>query len=290
MDSNEKNQQRRELLKKGVVGGLGVLALSQLPKLSGLEALAETGTGKNELAAYPEELKSSDPVIRMQEELRKSIQKPTDQISWIMVIDLKKCTGCSTCTVACEVENGLPPGVVYRPVIDEEIGTYPNVGRRFMPRPCMQCEHPPCVDVCPVAATFKREDGIVEIDYDKCIGCRYCITACPYGARTFDWGEYHTDNTPELMAYELQPKYEYQIERTREKINSPIGNTRKCSFCLHRVYEGILPACVTTCLGRATYFGDKNDPESLVSQLIASPRVMKLKEELGTDPSVYYLT
>jgi Fe-S-cluster-containing dehydrogenase component len=96
--------------------------------------------------------------------------------------------------VGCVMENKLPPGVVYRPVIDTEVGVYPNVVRKFLPRPCMQCENPPCVPVCPVDATWKREDGIVVIDYNVCIGCRYCITACPYEARTFDFGENWTDN------------------------------------------------------------------------------------------------
>ncbi|MBI1976550.1 MAG: 4Fe-4S dicluster domain-containing protein, partial [Candidatus Omnitrophica bacterium] len=107
-----------------------------------------------------------------------------------MVIDLRRCVNCKACTVACKLENKTPPGVSYNPVIEEEIGEFPYVQRRWFPKPCFHCEHPPCTPVCPVSATYKRkEDGIVIVDYEKCIGCRYCVTACPYGARYFDFDE-----------------------------------------------------------------------------------------------------
>lgn len=228
-------------------------------------------------------------VMRMQDELQRALKKPIDQRKWVMVIDLRKCIGCSACTVACKAENHLPPGVVYRPVIEEEAGTYPNVTRRFLPRPCMQCDEPPCVKVCPVSATWKRADGIVVIDYNACIGCRYCIAACPYGARTFDFGESYSDGTPEEQPYEQSPSPEYGREWKRSRSGSPAGNVRKCQFCIHRLNAGMLPACVTTCVGAATYFGDQNDPDSLVNELIAGGRAMRLKEELGTKPKVYYL-
>ncbi|MER3513057.1 MAG: (4Fe-4S)-binding protein, partial [Chloroflexota bacterium] len=128
---------------------------------------------------------------------------------------------------------------------------------------------------------------------------RYCITACPYAARTFDFGDTYTKGTPVAEGlilgreraddYEHIPSFEYGKEWPREHETSPIGNARKCQFCLHRLNAGMLPACVTTCIGRATYFGDANDPDSLVSELISRPNVMRLKEELGTQPRVYYL-
>jgi Fe-S-cluster-containing dehydrogenase component len=248
----------------------------------------------------PAVLEKNDVILRMQDDLRRALQKAPEERRWIMVIDLRKCVGCNACTVACIAENKLPPGVVYRPVLAEEIGTYPNVSMKFLPKPCMQCDNPPCVPVCPVEATYKNGDGVVVIDYDQCIGCRYCVTACPYASRTFDFGLMYTDGTPdgfdpvmgqtEADRYERLASYEYGQEWPRNgKDISPIGNVRKCHFCLHRLQEGMLPACTTTCIGRATYFGDANDPNSLVAELIASPNVMRLKEELGTQPRVYYL-
>jgi len=228
------------------------------------------------------------------------MEKSVEQRRWAMVIDLRKCVGCHACTIACVVENKLPPGVVYRPVTEEQVGTYPNVTRRFMPRLCNQCDNPPCVPVCPVKATYKRPDGIVAIDADRCIGCRYCIIACPYAARTFDFGFNDYDDAPDQDGVVLggdkagviatQPAYEYGRVRTRgDKKQAPIGTVRKCHFCLHRLEAGQLPACTTTCIGRATYFGDANDPDSLVSELITQHNVTRLREELGTEPKVYYL-
>lgn len=243
-----------------------------------------------------------DVLIRMQRDLERALAKPIEQRRWGMVVDTRKCVGCSACTVGCAIENRLPPGVVYRPVIDSEIGTYPNVTRRFLPRPCMQCENPPCVAVCPVGATIKRPDGIVAIDYDACIGCRYCIPACPYQARTFDFGANWTDNAAAGpiaalaldggAANETLPSFEYGEQRTRSDgviPTSPVGNARKCTFCAHRLDKGMLPMCVSTCIGRATFFGDLNDSNALVSELAASSSVTRLKEELGTEPKVYYL-
>ncbi len=236
-------------------------------------------------------LEQTNVVQRMQGEIQRALEKQPADRRWAMVIDLRKCVGCHACTVSCVAENKLPPGVVYRPVLEEEVGTYPNVTRRFIPRPCMQCSNPPCVPVCPVGATWKRGDGIVTIDYDQCIGCRYCLTACPYSARTFDAGHTYTDGTPQQMAYELLANFEYGDGRARQPDGdeSPIGNARKCHFCIHRIEEGQLPACVTTCMGVANYFGDANDPTSLVSELIALPNAIQLKAEMGTDPNVHYL-
>lgn len=228
-------------------------------------------------------------LVRMQTEVQAALDRPDRR--WGMVIDTRKCVGCHSCTMSCVAENKLPPGVVYRPVIDQEVGTYPNVTRKFLPLLCMQCDEPPCVPVCPVGATFSRPDGIVEIDYDQCIGCRYCLTACPYSARTFDLGHTYTEDTPEQQQYELLPNYEYGEVHRRDpdKDESPIGNARKCHFCLHRLEQGMLPMCVTTCIGVANYFGDLNDPSSLVSEMASKPNAVVLKEELGTKPKVTYL-
>lgn len=216
-----------------------------------------------------------------------SIGKRPEGPQWGMVIDLQKCVGCDSCTVACKAENRTPPGINYNVVLETEQGTFPNVTRVNVPRPCMQCDEPPCVTVCPVNATYKGDDGIVVIDADRCIGCRYCITACPYGARSFDFGESYTD---EMQGYDEVQSPEWGQDRgERGPYTPPVGTVRKCTFCMHRLARGEEPACVETCIGDARFFGDMNDPESKVSQLAADPRAFRLKEELGTRPRVHYL-
>jgi Fe-S-cluster-containing dehydrogenase component len=216
-------------------------------------------------------------------------------VKWGMIIDLKKCVGCKACTIACKVENHTPPGVAYNVVIEEEMGVYPYNKKVFTPRPCMQCENSACTTVCPVKASYHRDDGIVVVDYDKCIGCKYCIAACPYGARSFDFGYNYGENNE--YAWENTAGPEYGQYRTRDKHASPIGNVRKCTFCVHRVSNGIAPACATTCMGRAIYFGNLADPEAKcmaqgvkLQKLLATRSYMRLKEELGNEPRVYYLT
>jgi Fe-S-cluster-containing dehydrogenase component len=207
-----------------------------------------------------------------------------------MVFDLKKCIRCGACTTACIAENHLPPGVVYDPVTEREVGQYPNVRREFLPLICNHCEKSPCTSVCPAGATWRREeDGVVVIDYDKCIGCRYCMNACPYQMRAFDYGEYY-NLQPNYGQYDGASSPEYNERRVRRgTTGSPIGNARKCNFCLHRVQKGLQPACVEACLGQARYFGNLADPKDHLWELISRNGHMRLKEELGTEPSVYYL-
>lgn len=291
METQEKKKlNRRDFLKMAALAGVSGLAGTMLNSPD--TAAKEDDTLEApavDLSSLPLEIVNKNELLRMQQDLQRALKKPRGARRWAMVLDLRKCVGCSACTIACKAENVLPPGVVYRPVMDEEIGTYPRVTRRFTPRPCMQCENPPCVPVCPVKATYKREDGIVAVDYHKCIGCRYCITACPYNARTADFGEEYTANTPKVQEYELRPSFEYKKRWPRIHGVSPIGNARKCHFCVHRIEKGLLPACVTTCIGEATYFGDNNDNDSLVSELISRPNITTLKSELGTKPKVYYI-
>lgn len=215
-------------------------------------------------------------------------------VRWGMIIDLRRCVGCKACTIACKAENHTPPGVAYHVVMEEEVGEYPYVKRTFISRPCMQCEKSSCTMVCPTGATYHRDDGIVVIDYDKCIGCRYCIAACPYGARGFDYGHNYAE---ELTPHEKQPSPEYGQNRRREKGQSPIGNVRKCTFCVHRITQGLPTACSATCIGNAIHFGNLKDPEGTcmvhgekLQELLAKRNYMRLKEELGNKPAVFYLT
>lgn len=281
------------LAKAAALIGLGAVAMPSLVR-AGLEAVANGNMDLPDAGFLPDgpefdEDEAENIIIRMQRELRESMHKPIEQRKWVMVIDLRKCTGCGACTISCIAENHLPGGVVYRPVMEQELGSYPNVSIRSTPRPCMQCETAPCVPVCPVRATWIRPDGIVDMDYDQCIGCRYCMTACPYHARTFDFGYNYTDGTPARQPYEDVANFEYNKRWEQKKGKSPIGNVRKCHFCVHKLDVGMLPSCVTTCIGYATYFGDANEPSHLVSELISRGNKMRLKEEMGTRPRVYYL-
>lgn len=220
------------------------------------------------------------------------------RFSYGMVVDTRRCVGCKACVVACKAENKTPPGVNYVLVINNVLGRRPDDKPLFTAKPCYHCEDPPCVDVCPVSATFKRpQDGIVVVDYDRCIGCRYCQTACPYGSRYFDFGENYSAVVGGQPYQERVRSPEYGQFRQRVPDRSPIGNVRKCTFCVHLQdtqgrYDrtaGRWPACAKTCTGKAVHFGDFDDPSSEVSRLLRERQSVRLKEELGTGPSVHYL-
>lgn len=196
-----------------------------------------------------------------------------------MVIDLKRCIGCYGCQVHCKSENGTAPNVLWSRVLFQESGKYPNVQKTALPLLCMHCGDPACVKVCPTGASVKRPDGIVTIDQNKCIACESCVVACPYQARSVYTKGKGYFREQGLTAYE---------EVSYAKHTS--GVVEKCNFCLSRVAQGLQPSCVASCMAKARYFGDLNDPDSEVSILIESRRVFRLYPELGTDPSVYYLT
>jgi molybdopterin-containing oxidoreductase family iron-sulfur binding subunit len=220
-----------------------------------------------------------------------------------MVIDLDKCFACQSCTAACRMENNTPVAgpdqtVLGRAILWNEVlpfieGEYPLVHATMIPRPCMHCDNPPCTAVCPVRATYKNEEGIVVVDYQRCIGCRMCTVACPYAIRYFNW---FPPEWPQSLNQHLNPDPEVAPR--------PKGVVEKCTFCIQRLHKArekaaaegrtfqatdYTPACVQTCTGHARYFGDLDDPNSLVSKLAHSPRAFRLLEELGTEPKVYYL-
>lgn len=178
---------------------------------------------------------------------------------WSMLVDTRRCIACQACTMACSMENVSPEGefrtVVATYVVSTQDG---KAGLAVLPRLCNHCEQPPCIPVCPVGATFKRQDGIVLVDGERCVGCAYCVQACPYDARF---------------------------------INHHTGKADKCTFCSHRLEAGLLPACVETCVGGARIFGDINNPQSEISQRLqaAEGKTRVLKPEAGTDPRVFYI-
>jgi len=206
---------------------------------------------------------------------------------WHMGIDLSKCIGCQYCVWACQATNN---------VADDEMRWNVGFPERtekgvdfFMTRPCLHCQEAPCVKVCPVGATWVREDGIVAMDYGRCIGCRYCEVACPYDVRRFNWEISEIEN-----AY--QPTWgEAEVEKR------PRGVVEKCTFCIHRIDRGLeygltpgvdpqaTPACVQACPVNARVFGDVNDPESPISKFLAENDTFRLREDFGTEPKVHYI-
>jgi len=218
---------------------------------------------------------------------------------WGMVIDLDRCTGCQACVMACKAENNVPAVgareaghgriISWMQVLTEEDETRPGEVRRFLPRPCLQCDDPPCTKVCPVYATYRNPEGIVAQIYARCIGCRFCMAACPYNAKYFNWRVYQKEGPGQNPDVSVRPK----------------GVVEKCTFCHHRLQKAreralaerrdlapgeYVPACAEACPARAITFGDLSDPGSEVSRLARSPRAFRLQEELGTKPKVIYLT
>jgi molybdopterin-containing oxidoreductase family iron-sulfur binding subunit len=222
---------------------------------------------------------------------------------WGMVIDLDRCTACQACVGACQVENNVPPtdadhaesgrAISWLRLVrheEGEHGTRPQL--RLSPVPCMHCDVPPCTKVCPVKATQIDSEGLVGQIYPRCIGCRYCTTACPYTVREFNW---ETPEFPQPLDQGLSPDVSIR----------PKGVVEKCTFCHHRLQQArdrarlenrplapgdYVPACVETCPTNAMYFGDLDDENSEVSLLGQSPRAFRLLEELGTEPKVTYLS
>lgn len=204
---------------------------------------------------------------------------------WGMVINLDRCIGCWACAVACKMENNQPPGIWWNRILtiggeehmDTSAGEYPRLEKYYMPFSCFHCDNAPCVKVCPVGATYQRDDGIVLVDYDKCIGCRYCMVACPYNMRVFNW------QSPDYSATEGKEHGASEVP------SRPRGVVEKCTFCVHRIDQGLDPICTVVCPVQARIFGDLNDPESQVAEIVRSGETVRIREELGTEPSTYYI-
>ena len=194
--------------------------------------------------------------VAIAEEKVKAVAKAVKGKRYGMVIDLRRCVGCHACTIACKSEFNVPLGIWRSWVRVKEAGVYPHTRRTFIPKLCNNCRNSPCIKVCPTGASHYDENDISSIDETKCIGCKLCVGACPY----------------------------------KQRFINPDKNTAdKCTLCIHRVKKGLVPACVNTCVGRARIFGDFNDPDSEVSQLVKANRTRVLKSELGTEPQVYYI-
>jgi Fe-S-cluster-containing dehydrogenase component len=213
-------------------------------------------------------------------------EKASSEYHWGMLIDLQKCIGCEYCQRSCSATNDVLDDKPWNLVVEDQME---NGNTYFFSRPCLHCQDAPCVEVCPVQATYHREDGLVMMDYDRCIGCRYCEVACPYDARKFNWAD-RTDVNPYIPTWG-----EAEVPRR------PRGVVEKCTFCVHRIDAGLAaglmpgidrdatPACVNACPVGARVFGNLKDENSKVSQAIANNPTIRLREELGTEPSVYYI-
>ena len=288
---------RRDFLRTGLLAA-GAMAASKVPGAANNEAAPATAEAKVAGTTCPacttQALTPGGKVIHVAD--GKVVSRPLPVLSnaearrgipgrkWVMVIDLAKCDGCGHCTAACAKMHFIPPDRQWIKVLrmreDAETAPY------FFPQPCYHCDNPPCTKVCPVDATFKRQDGIVLIDNERCIGCRFCMAACPYGARSFNWG--HPQDPPEAAAEAYSPEHGFPRR---------LGTVEKCDFCPDMAEKGMLPGCAAGCPMGAIYYGDQNEDAVSNSQgethrltkLLRDRAGYRHLEELGTQPRVYYL-
>ena len=298
------NVSRRAFLNKGLAATGGVAAfVAALSPLSELDP-EDVPTIQQFLQKHYKEMDEREMQAAL-ERIRKQVQqrykvnakvtdpKPMDGVEFVYALNLTRCIGCRKCVHACVAENNQSrsPQIEYIRVLEMPRGTtdveqadhhydrakVPAPDHYYMPTQCHQCAKPPCVKVCPVEATWQEPDGVTVVDYDWCIGCRYCEAACPYWARRFNFAE------PTIPEGQLNPDMGYLSNRPRHN-----GVMEKCHFCLHRTRVGRMPACVEVCPVGARKFGNILDPDSEVSQILKHNRILVLKEEAGTLPRFFY--
>lgn len=289
-DNSGTQANRRNFLKIGLVAGgsiaTGTFAMSKIlsndkKAESGIKTTVFTPDGKV-YEAGSNHLKEYRPPPVTNAEARKGIANK----KFVMVIDEAKCDGCKKCTEACQAMHYTPSDrewiKVYKMKDAETTAPY------FFPKPCFHCDNPPCTKVCPVNATFKRQDGIVLIDNERCIGCRMCMAACPYSTRFFNWSAPDPKQTAAIGNISYSPE---------QSIPRRMGTVEKCDFCPDMLRQGKMPACVSACPMDVIYFGDENEDAVTnasgvtvkLSQLLKDNGGYRYLEELGTDPRVYYL-
>jgi len=282
---SEYNKEFRSFLKNGLklgvlvaTGGLGITKVMSIAA-EGDEETVELMTQDGQIIEV--NAKDIEPVEH--EESRYEVREGFQNKKFVMVIDLAKCKNAKKCVTACSKMHHSPQEHPYLKVYNmkdsEDSAPY------WQPTMCMHCDKPPCVKVCPVDATFKRKDGLVLIDNDRCIGCRFCMAACPYSTRVFNWSE--------PAPVEEEGCCTNPVE---SGVPAQMGTVSKCDFCPDMVREGKLPECITACPNGVFYFGDKyedtvtNGDETLrLSELLEQKAGYRLMEEFGTEPNVYYL-
>jgi len=299
---NEDKIERRNFLKRSAVMVTGISAM--VAALSPLKQIGENFDPEEFVQKHYKELtpKEMEGVLkRIERKVKEKYDvdatvrdiKPMDGVEFGYALNLSRCIGCRKCVHACVNENNQSrsPEIQYIRVLkmpqgtldmekgdhDYDVKKVPEEGHFYMPVQCHQCEKPPCVKVCPVKATWQEPDGITVIDYDWCIGCRYCEAACPYWARRFNFAE------PKIPKNKVNPNMSYLSNRPRQK-----GVMEKCTFCLHRTREGKYPACLEVCPTGSRTFGNVLDPSSEISYILKNKRIFVLKEEAGTLPRFFY--
>ena len=294
-DASSADVNRRGFLRRGFAAAMAPLKDVDPEDIGTMESLLQKHYKEMSEADMAAALERISKQVEARYDVRPDIRdiKPKDGVEFVYALNLTRCVGCRKCVHACVAENNQSrePEIQYirvlempRGTIDIEQGDHhydrpqvPSDDHYYMPIQCHQCENAPCVRVCPVEATWTEPDGITVIDYDWCIGCRYCEAACPYWARRFNWTE------PKLPKEDLNPDMGYLSNRPRKQ-----GVMEKCTFCLHRTRQGQMPACLEVCPVGARKFGNILDPESEVHRILKTKRVFVLKEEAGTLPRFFY--